>query len=417
MTKPRFPGFGCALIAPLLLLTSACGGAASLKLGSTETAASAPPALPSDSMPGAMRADAGAVADNAPVAAPALAAPAPAAPESAPIEAGGAAAQGAPLATAPAREMLDIEANVSLQVASVRRSVKALRELAARTGGVVTAERVDTASQYGSAELTLRVPSRAAQGVFEELEKVGNVLSQTVTARDISKQFFDANLRLSSLTATLQRYQEILSKATKVEEILRIEQELARIRTEIEQVKGDLRWLSDRAARATLHVALREKAPEVVYSSAKPEPEPKFYPGLRAPLLLDFGRREDLLHAGGGVSVRFARSFSLDLDILRRLGSEERGPDAITATAGGELYSDLLGDGQRKFLNPYLGFRAGYGRFDQHHQALVGGTVGLELFKNRWFDLDVETRHYLAFGGERGARYLLVPALSASLAF
>ena len=51
------------------------------------------------------------------------------------------------------------------------------------------------------------------------------------------------------------------------------------------------------------------------------------------------------------------------------------------------------------------------------HQGLVGGTVGLELFKNRWFDLDLETRHYFAFGGERGARYLLVPALAANVAF
>jgi hypothetical protein len=334
--------------------------------------------------------------------------------DTASVDGGGATPPSAPVAAAPTREMLDIEANMTLQVGSVRRAVKALRELAARTGGVVTEERVDTTSRYGSGELTLRVPSRATQGVFEELEKVGSVLNQTVTARDIGKEFFDANLRLSSLNATLQRYEEILSKATKVEEILRIEQELARIRTEIEQVKGNLRWLSDRAARATLHIALREKAPEVVYTD---EPEAKLYPGLRAPLLLDFGRREGPLHVGGGVSVRFARSFSLDLDLLRRVGSEQRGPDAITATAGGELYSDLLGDGQRKLLNPYLGFRAGYGRFEGHDQALVGGTVGLELFKNRWFDLDLETRHYLAFAGERGARYLLVPALSASLAF
>jgi hypothetical protein len=310
--------------------------------------------------------------------------------------------------------MLDIEAHVMLQVANVKRGVKALHDLAARTGGVVTDERVDSASQNGSAELTLRIPSRATQAVFDDLEKLGSVLNQTVTARDIGKEFFDANLRLSSLTATLHRYEEILSKAGKVEEILRIEQELARLRAEIEQVKGNLRWLSDRAARATLHVALRERAPEVVHSE---EPEPKFFPGVRAPLLFDFGRTADPTHVGGGISVRFARSFSLDLDILRRLDSEARGPDALVASAGGEIYSDLLGDGQRRFLNPYLGFRAGYGRFEGHDQALVGASAGLELFKNRWFDLDLETRHYLAFGGELGAHYVLVPALGASLAF
>jgi hypothetical protein len=310
--------------------------------------------------------------------------------------------------------MLDIEANVALQVQNVKRAVKQLHELTRRIGGVVTAERIDTASQYGSAELTLRVPSRSTQVVFEDLEKLGSVLNQTVTARDIGKEFFDANLRLSSLSATLRRYEEILAKAGKVEEILRIEQELARLRAEIEQVKGDLRWLSDRAARATLHVSLRERVPQIAHTE---EPEPKFYPGLRAPLLLDFGRTEQPAHAGGGVSARFARAFSIDLDIFRRFGSDSRGPDALLISAGGEVYSDLLGGGQRRFLNPYLGFRAGYARVEDHNQAIVGGTAGLELFKNRWFDLDLETRHYLAFIGPRGPHYLLEPALAASIAF
>jgi hypothetical protein len=410
--RPRLPGFGFTLCTSLLL-ASGCGAAGSLKLGSAE--ASSAPAVAAPGTPGAqpqdVRADAGAVADaarrEAPEPMPAPPPPDHAVPPASPTEP-------APMVTTPSREMLDIEANVMLQVNNVRHSVKALRDLAARTGGVVTSERVDSASRYGSAELTLRIPSRATETVFDDLQKLGSVLNQTVTARDIGKEFFDANLRLSNLNATRSRYEEILSKATKVEEILRIEQELSRLRAEIEQVKGDLRWLSDRAARATLHVSLRERQPEVAYTD---EPEPKFYPGLRAPLLLDFGRSEERLHAGGGISVRFARSFSLDLDILRRFGSDERGPDALVATAGGETYSDLLGDGERRFLNPYLGFRAGYAGFAGHHQALVGGTAGVELFKNRWFDLDLETRHYLAFGGDLGAHYVLVPALSASLAF
>ena len=95
--------------------------------------------------------------------------------------------------------------------------------------------------------------------MLDELDQVGNVLSQSVEAKDIGKEYFDAQLRLSSLELTLHRYEEILTHATKVEEILRIEQELGRLRAEIEQVKGNLRWLSDRAARATLHLALSEK--------------------------------------------------------------------------------------------------------------------------------------------------------------
>jgi hypothetical protein len=299
-------------------------------------------------------------------------------------------------------------------VPKVKRAVESLRQLARRAGGVITEERVDSAGQYGSAQLTLRVPSAATQSVFDALEQLGRVLDQNVTARDIGKDYFDANLRLSSLEATLHRYQEILTQATKVEEILRIEQELARLRGEIEQVKGNLRWLSDRAARATLHVALRETVPEIVHSE---EAQAKFFPGLRLPALFDFGERADQTYAGGGVSVRFSRAISLDLDVLERTSSHERGLDALLASVGGELYSELLGGGERRYLNPYLGWRAGYARFGEDNQAILGATLGVELYANRWLGLDLEARNYLAFGGPRGAHYLLSPAFSARVAF
>lgn len=332
-------------------------------------------------------------------------------PVNAPASPTGAEAQ----ATEPSREMLDIEGSVSLQVPKVKMALRALRELTKRAGGVVTEERVDTASEYGSAQVTVRVPSGKATSVLDELDQIGTVLSQSVEAKDIGKEYFDAKLRLSSLEVTLHRYEEILTHATKVEEILRIEQELGRLRAEIEQVKGNLRWLSDRAARATLHVAMREKAPEI--AAAVAEPEAKFYPGLRLPALVDFGQGGGRGYVGGGLSVRFSRAVSLDLDILEHPGSSEHAPDVILATLGGELYSDRLGGGERRFLNPYLGWRLGYARFDKDNQALLGATIGLELYKNDWLTVDAEARNYLAFIGDRGAHYLLNPALSAAISF
>jgi len=318
-------------------------------------------------------------------------------------------------AAEPSREMLDIEGSVSLQVPTVRLALRALRELTKRAGGVVTEERVDSTSAHGSAQVTLRVPSGKAQSMLDELDQLGTVLSQSVAAKDIGKEYFDARLRLSSLELTLHRYEEILTHATKVEEILRIEQELGRLRAEIEQVKGNLRWLSDRAARATLHVALHEKAPEIAEPVA--EPEAKFYPGLRLPVLIDLGHSGGYGYVGGGLSLRFSRAISLDLDILEHAGSGAPVPDALLATLGGELYSDRLGGGERRFLNPYLGWRLGYARLEHDNQALLGATIGLELYKNDWLGIDVEARNYLAFIGDRGAHYLLNPALSGRIAF
>jgi len=315
----------------------------------------------------------------------------------------------------PGREMLDIEGSVSIEVPKVKMALRALHEMTKRAGGVVTEERIDSTSADGRAQVTLRVPSGKAQSMLDELDQVGNVLSQNIEAKDIGKEYFDAQVRLSSLEVTLHRYEEILTHAAKVEEILRIEQELGRLRAEIEQVKGNLRWLSDRAARATLHVALREKTP--VIAAPVEEQEAKFYPGLRLPALIDFGQGGGTGYVGGGFSLRFSRGFSFDLDILEHPGSNEHAPDVILATLGGEVYSDRLGGGERHFFNPYLGWRAGYARFDHDNQALVGATIGVELYKNDWLGIDAEARNYLAFIGDRGAHYVLNPALSAAISF
>lgn len=413
--RQRFPGFGFALSASVLVLSSGCGSAGSFKVAETAASPSGALVAPREAMvEKSLQRESAGESDAAPAPPPAMPTSAPAdtggAPEPAPQPSGPAAVG----ALAPRREMLDIEARVNLVVPKVKHALKSLHELTTRLGGVVTEERVDGSSQYGSAQVTLRVPSGSTQSVFEALEKLGNVVDQNVTARDIGKEYFDANLRLSSLEATRQRYEAILQHATKVEEILRIEQELGRIRGEIEQVKGNLRWLSDRAARATLHIALRERAPEVAYSE---EPEAKFFPSVRLPALIDFGKQGAHGYAGGGFALRVNRAFSVDLDLFERPESVQRGPDVVLASLGGEIFSDLLGGGERRYLNPYLGWRAGYGRFGADNQAIVGATLGLELYKNSWFGLDVEARNYLAFLGDRGAHFLVTPALSARIAF
>jgi Domain of unknown function (DUF4349) len=407
------PGFGFALSVSWALLAGGCAASAGTKLNNAEAAS----AVAAPGMPGA-------TADGSALLAPEMlgkrreesptAPPPPPAPVAAPQAAEATLTVGAGAAITPTREMLDIEANVTLRVPKLKGAVKALHDLTARFAGVVISERLEAAGESSVARLTLRVPSGAAPSLFRELEGLGAVTDQTVTARDVGKDYFDAQLRVSSLETTLRRYEEVLKLATKVDEILRIEQELGRLRAEIEQVKGNLRWLADRAARATIHVHLSEQPPEIAASEA---PEPKFFPGLRVAALLDVGAHGERGYAGGGLSLRANRAISVDVDLLERIGSSDRGPDVVLATLGGEVYSDLLGGGRRRFCNPYLGWRLGYARFEDDNQALGGVTLGVELYQGRVWQLDFAARNYLVIGGERGAHYALEPSLAASVAF
>ena len=332
--------------------------------------------------------------------------------------------RGATVAQAPRPEMLDIEAHLSIQVESVATAAAALRALARKFEGVVTEDHLNQSATSATAQLTIRVPSGQVDSFFDAVGTVGRLQSRQINARDIGKEFFDAEIRLENLQATMRRYEEILKQGKNVDEILRIEGELGRLRGEIEQTKGNLRWLSDRAARATVHINLvtppREVAVVAQPVAPPPPPEAKIYPGLRLVQLTDFrGEQGNTGYLGGGVSATFSRHFSVQLDGLRRSGQGAltRGLDVVLLTIGGEMYSDFLGGGRRKFLNPYLGYTIGYTRFAGHNEALVGATLGLELVKVNVITIDLNARAFGLLFGSDGAHVGVEPVLGVSVPF
>jgi hypothetical protein len=197
---------------------------------------------------------------------------------------------------------------------------------------------------------------------------------------------------------------------------LRIEQELARLRTEIDRVKGELRFLGDRVSRSTIYVTLSSTKAD---ANVETEATAKLYPGVHVASFVDFrGDDGSQAYAGGGFSIRFARSFSLDLDGYRHLGASASagGLDVLTATLGGEFYSDFLGGGKRRFLNPFLGFFAGYARVGTSNEAAAGATVGVELYKSKLVGVDASVRAHGLVGGPI-VHAAAQPSLGINIAF
>ena len=279
-----------------------------------------------------------------------------------------------------------------------------LRGLVQKSGGQLISETVTANEGSSRADLALRVPAEGANDFFAAVERIGIVRNRQVTAKDIGKEFYDATIRLANLEVVRKRYEEILTQAKTIEEILRIENELARTRQQIEQLKGEIRWMRDRAARATIYVSLYTETtapPQVIL-----KPEAKLYPGARFSYLHDFrGEDGDEGYLGAGISLGATPQVSLELQGFREAGSDTAGLDGFFVTLNGRLYSEFLGDGHRGFLNPYVGLRGGYARFLGKDEALLGGLLGLELLKGEWYVIDAE----VATGVE--------PSLGASIAF
>ena len=320
-----------------------------------------------------------------------------------------------PSAPGAAGDMLDIEATLHIVVDQVGTAAAQLRAMVRQHGGVLIEDVVDESSS-SSGQFLIRIAAPGTDALMAALERLGQLRTRQVNARDIGKQFKDAELQLENLKVAMARYEQILGKANSVADILTIERELTRLRGEIEQVKGTLRWMQDRVARSTIHVNLASTRAAVAQGPLAPQA--KLYPGLRATFLEDMrGNNVQQGYLGGGLSFRANRAFSLDLDGLRRTstGSPTKGLDVFIITMGGETFSEFLGNGARRFINPYLGWRLGYARFEGANEFVLGGTLGVELVKTRYVGVDLAVRGMGLLG--HSAHLALQPDLTFSFAF
>jgi hypothetical protein len=312
--------------------------------------------------------------------------------------------------------MMDIEAKLAIEVKDVAGSVNQVRALVAAAAGQILEESIEDERRHRpSANLTVRVPSSGALDFLGRLETTGVVRSRQVNSRDVGKEYFDATLRVRSLERVLLRYQELLSKSSTIDEALRVEEQITRVSGEIETIKGELRWLRDRVARATVRLEIYGKGDWV---EPVVTPEAKFYPGLRAVGSWDWrGDAGNRYGVGAGLSMRFSRHFSIDFDGLQNTKATGGNLELSLLTLGGEFYSDYLGAGQRRWFNPYLGVRGGYGRIDSNNQLVLGGGLGLEIFKYNVAVLNLDLRVFGAFGHHLGSHLVVLPALGVNFAF
>ena len=87
------------------------------------------------------------------------------------------------------------------------------------------------------------------------------MLDENASGEEVTDQYVDLQSQLVNLEATRARIQEFLKDTKTVEEALRVNQELANIEAQIEQIKGRMNFISDRSAFSTITVNFEPEFP------------------------------------------------------------------------------------------------------------------------------------------------------------
>jgi uncharacterized protein DUF4349 len=152
-----------------------------------------------------------------------------------------------------------------IEVDSLEPSMAELRRIVQRIGGFVADASVQSGrNQLRSATLQLKVPASRFDDLTQGLEPLGRLQFVNVSAEDVSEEFVDLTARVANGRRLEDRLVELLRTRTgKLQDVLSVERELARVREEIERMEGRMRFLKTSAQLSTLSVNLYEPAPIV----------------------------------------------------------------------------------------------------------------------------------------------------------
>jgi hypothetical protein len=154
----------------------------------------------------------------------------------------------------------------SIEIASLDTAIARIRTLALRVNGFIANTTVQGGrDQLRTASLELKIPSERFDDALAGLSPIGKVESVNVNAEDVGEEYVDIAARVENAHRLEARIIELLANRTgRLQDVLSVEHELARVREEIERYEGRLRYLRTRASVSTLTIAVHEHAPVIV---------------------------------------------------------------------------------------------------------------------------------------------------------
>ncbi|MGM0502428.1 MAG: DUF4349 domain-containing protein [Bacillota bacterium] len=112
-------------------------------------------------------------------------------------------------------------------------------------------------------KFSIKVPQKKFHKAINDLEQLGEVNNKQISSRDITMEYIDLQARLKNFKAQEERYINLLEQAKDVEDILKIEKELNRVRRNIEQLQGKLDYYDNKINFSTINVTFTTSKPVI----------------------------------------------------------------------------------------------------------------------------------------------------------
>ena len=178
----------------------------------------------------------------------------------------------------PHAPMIARTASLALVAHDFEKTRNALAEILKQHSGYIGELSVNAPAGAGrTLTATLRVPAQQLDSALAEIKTLGRVETESQGGEEVTQQYVDLAARLANAQHTEQRLTNILRQRTgKLEDVLKVELEIDRVRGEIEQMQAEKKELSKRVAFATLNTTIKEEY-KATLEGAPPSTSSRFH--------------------------------------------------------------------------------------------------------------------------------------------
>ena len=172
------------------------------------------------------------------------------------------------------QKMIIKNGNLSIKSKQIDSSKKYLDVLLKKHQAYYESENISNESDKISYTLRIRVPAINFEQFVTGIENgKDEIISKSIQADNVTEEFVDIETRLKNKRNFLKRYNELLTKANTIKDIMAIEENIRILQEEIESKEGRLKYLSHQVGYSTLEINLFQQKDFIF----KPDEQDSFF--------------------------------------------------------------------------------------------------------------------------------------------
>ena len=136
--------------------------------------------------------------------------------------------------------------DINIETDDYEKAFNEISTIANKYGGYVVSGYTnnDSEGKPDSGYLSIRVESDSMEIALTEIRQLGDIKNENFYGEDVTSQYVDVESRLKQYHIQEDRLLDLFDKASTVTDMITIESELTRVRSEIESLEGQIRYLT-----------------------------------------------------------------------------------------------------------------------------------------------------------------------------